>query len=77
MQQACLSRKEALMQRWEYCVLSFNQEKGYLTAYKKANQTVEVPDYLAAIEELGLNGWELVAVQTNNYGTAYTFKRPL
>ncbi len=66
-----------VMQRWEYCVLSFNQGRGFLTALKMASETVEVADYLATIEELGLNGWELVAVNANNYGTTYTFKRPL
>ena len=65
------------MQRWEYCVLSFNQGRGYLTAYKKGTETVVVSDYVTVIEALGLNGWELVAINTNNYGTAYTFKRPL
>jgi hypothetical protein len=65
------------MQRWEFCALSFNQDRGYLTAFKKATETIEVADYLATIEELGLNGWELVTLSTNNYGTTYTFKRPL
>jgi hypothetical protein len=65
------------MQRWEYCVLSFNQGRGFLTAFKRASETVEVADYLATIEELGFNGWELVAVNVNDYGTTYTFKRPL
>jgi len=65
------------MQRWEFCALSFNQDRGYLTAFKKAAETIEVADYLATIEELGLNGWELVTLSTNNYGTTYTFKRPL
>ena len=65
------------MQRWEFCALSFNQDRGYLAAFKKATETIEVADYLATIEELGLNGWELVTLNTNNYGTTYTFKRPL
>jgi hypothetical protein len=77
MRTKCLSRKEALMQRWEFCALFFNQGRGYLTAFKKASETVEVTDYVATIEELGLNGWELVTLSTNNYGTTYTFKRPL
>jgi hypothetical protein len=74
---ACAERIAHAMQRWEYCVLSFNQEKGFLTAFKRASETIEVADYLTTIEELGLNGWELVAVNANNYGTTYTFKRPL
>ncbi len=67
------------MQRWEYCSL----ERGFVYYYR-TKQSVSFADdkrphqQTEAITQLGIDGWELVAV-TSSMGSPqyYFFKRPL
>ena len=69
------------MQRWEYCCL----ERSYVYYYR-TKQSVSFADDKGshqrteeAITQLGMDGWELVAVTHNDGGSPlyYFFKRPL
>ena len=61
------------MQQWEYCYVSAPNDHIY---YFSTNQQVEM-GWNEAIVQLGMEGWELVAVINWGWSTEFYFKRPL
>ena len=61
------------MQRWEYCELY----KGNVLYYH-TQQEASFKNVYEAVAQLGMEGWEVVAVTHDDYGSPkyYIFKRP-
>ena len=69
------------MQRWEYCSLERSFVYYYRTkqSFSFSDDKSPHPHTEEAIAQLGMDGWELVAVTHSDMGSPkyYFFKRPL
>ena len=65
------------IQKWEYRVVTFSSSRGQ-TAGDVESLRARNKDSEKALNELGAEGWELVAVRENpSRDPVYYFKRPL
>lgn len=64
------------MQKWEYAYITLIAGKCVFGHFKQSSKPVEVADALSTVEKLGLDGWELVAVNSVDHSLSYVFKRP-
>ncbi len=68
------------MQKWEYAWVVVNTEKRYYRVNGTRYALGESQDYYQVLNEMGREGWELVAAELPAVGPArstYVFKRPL
>ena len=74
------------MQKWEYCIVEsrFGSKKGvYLTLpngdietdYKKADR-VGYPITCMLLNQMGMDGWEIISMTSGTYVASWTLKRP-
>lgn len=73
------------VQAWEHAVLIYGNEDGFvftsdLAANNGMNEQLEAIEDLnvvAAMDVVGAEGWEFVAIQQGGAQTIYVFKRPV
>jgi hypothetical protein len=62
------------MKKWEYLLISrLDDEVFFIQNEKVINQKI---DFYSHIDKLGAEGWEIVAVEYDNFSPTYVLKRP-
>lgn len=67
------------MQRWEYCTVEYASSQGEILKLRKNGEYLEKlygTPWLEFLDQLGEEGWELIATAGSNVFWTLYFKRP-